>query len=139
MSFRLSKTELKEARAYMARENARHGLEFVPAVLPPWAPKPPLRMLRALRNKHFLVQEYRELCDMVIVRLSIQRTMLNDRGEWLDGITWEQLQAVKDAIGYADHEAVEIYPRQAHIVNVANIRHLWILRTPLPFGWGDDK
>jgi hypothetical protein len=137
MSFKLDKSELKAARAHMARINARLGAEFVDAAQfadGPMRALPP-GMQRALRNKHFLVQEYYVPHDTVICRLSIQRTMLDDRGGWVDGITWDQLQQVKSAVGYGDHDAIEIYPRDENVVNVANMRHLWILAEPLAFAW----
>lgn len=35
--------------------------------------------------------------------------------------------------------AVEIYPAERDIVNVANMRHLWVLPERLPFGWRRDE
>ncbi len=43
-----------------------------------------------------------------------------------DGITWDELQAIKDE-RFPNHTAVEIYPPHDEIVNEANIRHLWIV------------
>jgi hypothetical protein len=71
-----------------------------------------------------------------IVRLTINRNkrILSPR-LFDDGISWEDLQAIKDECGYADRMAVEIYPEANHILNVINARHLWILPAPLPFAW----
>lgn len=52
-----------------------------------------------------------------------------------DGISWDALQEIKGAVGYADRDAVEIYPRDADVVNVANMRHLWITPEPIAFAW----
>ena len=30
---------------------------------------------------------------------------------------------------------MEVYPRTADLVNVANMRHLWVLPELLPFAW----
>jgi hypothetical protein len=30
---------------------------------------------------------------------------------------------------------VEIYPRDRDIVNIANMRHLWVMAEPLALGW----
>ncbi len=56
-------------------------------------------------------------------------------GDWAANITWEELQAIKNRIGYADKTAVEIFPAEKDTVNVANMRHLWILPESLTFGW----
>lgn len=58
-----------------------------------------------------------------------------------DRISWDELQHIKSVIGFPDRMAVEIYPKDADIVNVANMRHLWVLDEPLPIGWtrGDDR
>jgi hypothetical protein len=42
-------------------------------------------------------------------------------------ISWDQLQAIKNAIWGADARAVEVYPRQGDLVNSGNFRHLWRL------------
>ena len=42
-------------------------------------------------------------------------------------ITWEQLQAIKTLVWGADARAIEVYPADDHIVNNAQVRHLWRL------------
>jgi hypothetical protein len=54
---------------------------------------------------------------------------------WADNITWDELQALKTQCGYGGHDAVEVYPPTRDVVNVANIRHLWVLAEKLPFAW----
>lgn len=68
-------------------------------------------------------------------RLSINRVTLKQDGHWEEGLSWEELQQVKREIGFGDWYGVEIYPRDRDIVNVANLRHLWILAAPLSIGW----
>jgi hypothetical protein len=132
---------LKETRRWMAREAAAYGEKFVE--LQPTTRPPDSVFRRALRNRHFLVQEYGpepHQVDHVLVRLSINRAVLDDRGGWLDGITWDELQRIKAAVGYGDHDALEVYPRDSKLVNVANIRHLWVMREqPLSWTWGADE
>ncbi|EAA8526599.1 hypothetical protein NV054_000945 [Salmonella enterica subsp. enterica serovar Cerro] len=84
-------------------------------------------------NAYFLVQEFQE--ENGIVRLSVNTTSMSAQGRWRDGISWDALQDIKNACGYEDHDAVEIYPRANDVVNVANMRHLWIVKDPLPFAW----
>lgn len=75
------------------------------------------------RSRDFLVQVFKG----EFTRLSICRTSLNESGHFEDGISWEELQGVKTAIGYGDCDAVEAYPKNSDVVNVANFRHLWIV------------
>ena len=56
-------------------------------------------------------------------------------GRWKDGISWDALQEIKSAVGYGDRDAVEIFPAQKDLVNVANMRHLWIVPESIPFAW----
>lgn len=50
----------------------------------------------------------------------------------------QHLQHLRTEAGYADRCAVEIYPPDQDIVNVANMRHLWIVEMP-DFAWKKDK
>lgn len=84
-------------------------------------------------NAYFLVQEFHE--DNGVIRLSVNTTSVGSSGRWKDGISWDALQEIKSAVGYADRDAVEVYPRDADVVNVANMRHLWITPEPLTFAW----
>jgi hypothetical protein len=90
-------------------------------------------VIGAFRSSKFLVQVYAEASN--VIRLSINRADLDAVGGWRDGISWDELQEIKNQCGYADREAIEIYPRAQDVVNVANIRHLWLLPTDLPCGW----
>ena len=52
--------------------------------------------------------------------------------QFLDGrdtaaLTWAHLQELKGMCGHGKREAVEIYPADDAVVNVANMRHLWLL------------
>lgn len=56
-------------------------------------------------------------------------------GKRQDGISWDELQEIKSEMGRGDRFAVEIFPATNDLVNVANLRHLWILPEPPPFAW----
>lgn len=88
-------------------------------------------------NAYFLVQDFQE--ENNVVRLSVNTTSMANSGRWKDGITWDALQEIKNAVGYADRDAVEIYPSERDVVNVANMRHLWILPVAIPFAWRRDS
>ena len=86
------------------------------------------------RSKKYLVQVYDEN-GLAEIRLSICRTTLNNVGQWEDGLSWEELQTIKSDLGYGHVFAVEIYPPDHDVVNVANMRHLWLIRNPPEIGW----
>ncbi|EEZ5248821.1 hypothetical protein DDM32_004372 [Escherichia coli] len=84
-------------------------------------------------NSYFLVQEFQE--ENGVIRLTVNTTSIGSFGRWKDGISWDALQEIKSAVGYGDRDAVEIYPRDYDVVNVANMRHLWITPEPISFAW----
>lgn len=91
------------------------------------------KLLRAFRNRYFLAQIYREPSGFL--RLTVQRCAIDKRGMWVDGITWDELMTVKAMIGMADRWAVEVYPPTGEIVNVANMRHLFLLADAPAYAW----
>lgn len=84
------------------------------------------------RSRYFLVQLFDQ---GNAIRLSVNRVTVSANGRWDDGISWDDLQEIKTAVGYGDEWAVEIYPPDADEVNVANMRHLWVLPEPPEYGW----
>lgn len=54
-------------------------------------------------------------------------------GRWLqvwkedgtDGITWDELQNLKNKVFGIEAWAFEIYPPESELVNRKNVRHLW--------------
>lgn len=85
------------------------------------------------RSRKYLVQVFWTTDSSL--RLSVNRTTILPNGSWEDGLTWDELQQIKREIGYGDKWAIEIYPPDAHVVNVSNMRHLWILDEPPTVGW----
>jgi hypothetical protein len=81
-----------------------------------------------------MVQAFQESNN--VIRLSVTKNKLGfgDR-TFADGIAWDELQWVKREVGYGDQMAVEIYPEDRLIVNDCNMRHLWILASPIDVGW----
>lgn len=52
--------------------------------------------------------------------------------------SWDVLQAIKNRFVGEENEAVEVFPAEARLVNMANQSHLWAFVDPefrLPFGW----
>lgn len=126
---RAQRRELERQNAKMPRE-----LRLVPREEWPLECKRG-RISRMWRSRDFLVQEYAE-ADPVLVRLSVLRTTLDPKlGRWVDGITWDELQGIKAECGYGQHDALELYPPDSDVVNVSNLRHLWVMRELQVFAW----
>ncbi len=86
-----------------------------------------------MRSRGFMVQFYRESAG--VIRLSVNRTDLTSTGRWKEGISWEELQSLKDQAGFKSSDAIEIYPAAEDVINEANMRHLWVMPVKLPIGW----
>jgi len=84
------------------------------------------------RSNRFLACVYE---DAGHSRISVCRTAIKVSGEYEDAIAWEDLQRLKDQVGFSQCWAVECFPPAGDVVNVANMRHLWILPEPPEFGW----
>jgi len=92
---------------------------------------------RAWTSARFTVQEFD---DDDRIRLSIQRARANcyirEHKRDLSPISWDELQWVKSAVGYSKSFAVEIFPPDEAVVNVAWMRHLWIVDpSEVPWAW----
>jgi hypothetical protein len=132
-------TSIKEMQRFLRKDNLRFPFDrFVDIPREQW-PDAPERAQRigAKRSREYLVQIYAEAPG--ITRLSINRTQIDDAGRWLDGITWENLQAIKRHCGFGDRDAVEVFPADDSIVNVANMRHLFIFDSHLPYVWRKES
>lgn len=125
---------LSAARRDLARENAKQtdALSEVPREQWPLA-SPPARLAKVWRSKGFLVQEFHERGE--VIRLTVCRAMVDRGGSWTADIPWEALQRLKAECGYGARDAVEVYPPDRDVVNVSNMRHLWVLPERLPFVW----
>lgn len=123
----------KNAILYLERENDRWSKDLVVIEVDGFQGPGP-RPFKIWRSREFLVHAFTEPGGMV--RLSVNRTHVDPATmRWLDGITWDELQALKSQAGYGDREAVEIYPPDDCVVNVGSLRHLWVLPERMPFSW----
>ncbi len=125
----LDDRELKRAAKAILQENKTwpdYLVEINPAKVAPIASKQSKTLLRAFRSNRFLVQEYEE---GQFIRLSITRNQVDlVERRFIDGITWDDIQEIKEQCGYSKHCAIEIFPPDELIVNVANVRHIWIYK-----------
>lgn len=124
----------RQAAKTLAADNTKYPAHLVVLPVFEYPSKPPAGLIRVLRSRDYLVQVI-AAPEPALVRLSVNRTGLDARSDWNQNIPWEDMQRIKAECGYAGHDAVEIYPREADVVNVANMRHLWVLETPLSFAW----
>lgn len=86
------------------------------------------------RSREFFAQVFRNTDGTY--RISINRCKIASCGtKWEDGITWDELQRIKNEVGFEKFAAVEIYPPVDQVVNVANMRHLWVLPIPPAYMW----
>jgi hypothetical protein len=130
----------RKVAARITREQAKAWPELLtPVPESEWPRKRPGREhpIALWRSRHYLAQLYEApwLADVRVLRLSINRVTLSTRGGWDENIPWQDLMRCKREAGYGEWYAVEIYPRDFDEVNVANMRHLWLLSEPLPIGW----
>lgn len=137
MSRAANREEIRFIRAYLKAENKKWPAHLMPvpaADVPPQALNAQSKVVGVFRSATHLVQVY-EGVSPVLVRLTVQRTAIDDEGGWLQGISWEDLQRLKREAGYGAFDAVEVYPADTDVVNVANMRHLWVMQSELPFKW----
>lgn len=125
-----------------ARESAAFPDRLIPQAIPPGlAAANPHKTgslpLQCWRSRRFLVVLWIELNGAR--RLSVMRTEFGKDGRQLDGITWDELQRLKGEAGFDDVCAVEIYPPAGDVVNVANMRHLFLLDQPPSFMWSKSN
>ncbi|HXG86231.1 MAG TPA: hypothetical protein VNI84_19580 [Pyrinomonadaceae bacterium] len=131
----MTSKERRAAEQFIRHENAKFGDDFQLIPQADYPPNPNVfkQPIRVWRNRRFVVQIFEEGAG--IWRLSISRTAIDNKGNWLADIGWEDLQNIKNSVGYTECDAVEIFPAECDVVNVANMRHLWIMPEKLGFGW----
>lgn len=132
----LSHTDHAAMHKQLQRDNSRQGEKLAEVPQGEWPDSlriAKVRPFRVWRSRKFLVQEFAELDG--VIRLSVNRTAIQRDGRWVDGITWDHLQALKAEAGYGKRDAVEVFPPDYDLVDVANMRHLWVLPYKLPFAW----
>lgn len=89
------------------------------------------RPIEVWLSGRFLAQVYE---DQGHLRVSVNR-IKPVGGSWAEGITWDELMRVKREIGRGDAWCVEVFPPDESVVNVANLRHLWVLPEAPAYGW----
>lgn len=126
-------------RAYLAQENRKYPSDKMVAVPKEAWPRGFVERVEVWRSREFLVQVFP--VEDALVRLSVNRTKIDRDGKFKGDITWDELQWIKSACGYGDRDALEVYPPDGDIVNVANMRHLWVHgpSVRIPWFWRTGK
>ncbi len=133
------KNTIREQRRFLKYEALKWGpklREFTPTEMAeavPHGPTGPSRLLRAWRSREFIVHLWLEPTGFH--RLTIHRAHIDKDGQWEDGITWDQMQRLKAEAGFGDRWAVEVFPCEAELVHVSNLRHLFLMDVPPPYAW----
>jgi hypothetical protein len=92
------------------------------------------------KSRKFLVQLIQDVIfagtpeEQEYMRLTVNRTELLNDGNWKDGITFDELMDIKSQCGFGEQWAVEVFPPDEELVNVGNMRHLWLVTRPV-FAW----
>lgn len=124
----------RNAQKTLDRVSKHYSDKFIQIMPEEWPslPKEYAQRIYVFRNNRFLVQVFKENTSL---RISVNRTELDKNGRWKDDISWDEMQDIKNRIGYHDCMFVEIYPRDVDVVNVANMRHLWMVDHNTNIGW----
>lgn len=126
-------------RRKLEREKSKRSRHLVPVPESQWPASPYGKAPQLVfLSDEYLVQVYRDPNPDVYVRLTVCRTTARG-SRWRDGIPWDDLQRLKGECGYGSLDAVEVFPSDADLVNVANMRHLWVMRQPVSFAWRSRK
>lgn len=128
---------LKAKRQVLREENAKYPARMTSVPESKWPEAiagMTTKVLAVWRSNRYLAVFYQEP-GQIVRRLSICRASIGPDGRWAEGLTWDELQQIKNECGFYDSDAVEIYPAARDVVNVANMRHLWILWEPCEFAW----
>ena len=77
------------------------------------------------RNKKFTVMVWNVPAGK---KMTISRNTWDSHAcRYKDGITWDEIMEIKRGIGMGEENAVEFYPPDSEVINIANVRHIWIL------------
>ena len=119
-------------------ESRRFGRRLERVAEADWPPPAEIerRPVEVWRSRHFLLMVWP---DGAYERLSVVRIGLAGAGRFLEGIGWDELQRLKAECGRGDRWAVEVYPPDDELVNVQNMRHLFLLPEAPGYGWRRER
>lgn len=108
-----------------------YGVAMIEIARDQWPAFPALETIpqRVWRSRDYLAVLYKQRADNKL-RLTINCTRRNAQGRWKDGIAWDELQRIKNECLGEDTWCIEVFPAQSELVDVQNMRHLWVLDGP---------
>lgn len=121
-------------RRRLTKENAAWPLRLKQIPREEWPSTRP-GLMEVWRSRCFLVQIYAEPNDYI--RMTACRTTHNG-SSWVAEVTWDELMQLKRECGRGDRDALELFPADKDVVNVANMRHLFFPPEPVVFKWADQ-
>ena len=130
---------LSQARKDMAAANKKRPATMTPLPKDQWPEPKGAAPVEVWISRYYLAQVYDEgkkyqMAGKPVLRVSVCRTTINDNWEWEENLSWDELMEIKRQIGRGEEYAVEVLPADKDIVNVANMRHFWIMPESL-VGW----
>ena len=130
-----SHKEIKAIKKVIAENNRKYTDKFVEIPREELDDKsfPPKRACRNNRYMAYLYEDYTN----GYLRLCVQRTTINDDGTYEDGISWDKIQEIKRLVGFGDWWGLEVFPADDHLINVSNIRHIWLFKERPSFAWNN--
>ena len=61
-------------------------------------------------------------------RFSISRNEWDSKDRrYKDGLTWDEIMDIKREMGFGERTAIEYYPADSETINVANMRHIFLV------------
>lgn len=129
----------KAMRKALAAENAKWPAHLVEMPRDTW-PCNLANLCRVLRSRDYLVQIYRVHeagRQLAVYRMSVNSTSVDAAANrWTNSrLDWDTLQRLKREAGYGDMWAVEVFPPDQEVINVSNMRHLWLLAEKPAYAW----
>jgi hypothetical protein len=130
---------VKKIQKHLREQSFKYGnvLQVVPAAELPDVRNVAATMscvvVGAWRSRHHLVVEYIEPTGFH--RLTMQCAQVDAQGKWLQGLTWDTMMELKEQSGHGDKWGVECFPPIANVVNVSNLRHIFLLTEKPPYAW----
>lgn len=134
-------SEMKLIRKQMEKENRKRPPVLTPVERDKWPEHGDDKIIEVWISNRYLAQVFLEQVfddKPGVLRVSVCRTSIDYQGMWEANLSWDELMEVKRQIGRDSAYAVEVLPPDEDIVNVANMRHFWILPVAV-VGWKNDK
>lgn len=129
----MNRSQRRVAQKHMRKESATYPAHLVKIPTSEWPISSTAGPQQVWRSRDYLVQVF-SAPEGCMCRLSVNRTQLSGNN-WSEDIPWTELQRLKREVGFGLFDAVEVYPSDKDVVNVAAMRHIWIMVDPLTFAW----